>query len=112
MPFLQHLEGLSRAASRRIAVLAVVGMLAFAILTAVDVVLRRWTQLPMAGFNEILALILPITIVACFPAGVAERGHLTITFLRRSLNPRFAALLHLFGQTLLLVAFCILAWRV
>jgi len=109
---LEHLEGLSRAASRRIALLAVIGMLAFAILTAFDVVLRRWTSLPMAGFNEILALILPITIVACFPAGVATRGHLTITFLRRSLNPRFAAVLHLFGQALLFVAFAVLSWRV
>jgi C4-dicarboxylate transporter, DctM subunit len=98
--------------AQRLGLFAVAGMLAFTAITATDIVLRKWTSFAVPGANEVLALILPITIVACFPAGLAERGHLTISFLRRSLPPRLAFGLHLFGHVLLLIVFGLLAWRV
>ena len=98
--------------SQRLGLLAVVGMLVFSIATAVDIVLRKWTSFDVPGINEVLALILPVTIVACFPAGLAARGHLTITFLRSGISPRLAFALHVIGHLFLLLVFVALAWRV
>ena len=98
--------------SQRLGLFAVAGMLAFTLVTGIDIVLRKWTSFALPGVNEVLALILPITIVACFPAGLAFRGHLTINFLKTSFSPRLAFALHVAGHFLLFAVFAILAWRV
>jgi len=96
----------------RLGLLAVAGMLVFTAVTTIDIILRKWTAFALPGTNEVLALILPITIVACFPAGLASRGHLTISFLRSALPPRLALWLHVAGHVFLLIVFAALAWRI
>ena len=99
-------------AARGIALLAVVGMLAFSSLTAIDIALRTWGGVPLVGFNEVLGLILPVTIAACFPASITERVHLVVWLMERAFGPVLRNWLIALGAFLLLLFFALLSWRI
>ena len=109
---LDFAESCMERAARGIALLAVVGMLGFSSLTALDIALRTWGATPLVGFNEILALILPVTIAACFPASITERVHLVIRLMERAFGPVLRNWLVALGAFLLLLFFALLSWRI
>jgi tripartite ATP-independent transporter DctM subunit len=99
------------AAARRVALLAVLGMLIIAVATSLDITLRALFRAPILGFLEIASLLMAVTIAACFPAGCAERQHITIDLLKGALGPRVSAVLEALGSLLFLLFLAVLAWR-
>jgi TRAP-type C4-dicarboxylate transport system permease small subunit len=71
-----------------------------------------WGAVPLVGFNECLALILPITIAACFPAGITERVHLTIHLIEGSFGRSLRNWLNALSALLLLLFFAMMSWRI
>ena len=99
-------------AARRIAFVGVLGMLAIAILTVADVLLRWLFSESVPGFNEILEMSIAVAIAATLPAGVAGRVNLTIDILGPRFGVRGLAWLKATGALSLLVFYFFLAWRV
>ena len=99
------------AITRRIAFVGVLGMLAVSLLTALDITLRAVFNAPIVAFNEVVVMVMAVAIAATFPAGFAQRSHLTIDLVGRALGARARAWLVPFGSFLLLLLFVLFAWR-
>ena len=99
-------------AARRIAFVGVLGMLAIAILTVADVLLRWIFNESVPGFDEILEMSIAVAISATLPAGVAGRVNLTIDILGPRFSVRGLAWLKATGALTMLVFYFFLAWRV
>ncbi len=98
-------------ATRRIAFLGVLAMLAISLATALDISLRAAFNAPISGFNEIVEVLMAVAIAACFPAGFAQKVHLNVDFLGARLGDGVRAWLEALGALLLLFLFVFLAWR-
>lgn len=99
---LDAVEQLCVAVARRIAVVAVVGMLSLSLLTMVDVTLRYLFSAPIPGLDEATQLIMAVIVSASLPIGIATRNHITIDFFRRAIGPQFQAVLEAIGDGLIL----------
>lgn len=97
--------------ARRIATVAVVGMLALSLLTIVDVSLRYFFSAPIPGLDEATQLIMAVIVSASLPIGIATRNHVTIDFLKAPIGPRFQAALEAVGGALILGMMVVLALR-
>ncbi len=101
------------ALTRRLAFAGVIGMLAIAVLSAVDVlVLRAVFNAPLAGSNEIFQTFFAVAVVCVFANGYAERAHLAVDILGTRLSPRARKILAAAGAVALLLVLLLLAWRV
>jgi tripartite ATP-independent transporter DctM subunit len=108
---LETLEKAAIALARRIAVVAVVGMLALSLLTMVDIGLRYFFNSPITGLDEATQLIMAVIVSASLPIGIATRNHVTIDFFRRPIGPRWEARLEALGGALVLGMMSVLALR-
>jgi C4-dicarboxylate transporter DctM subunit len=108
---LKELDALCVAAARRIAVVAVAGMLVLSLLTILDVSLRYLFSAPIAGLDEATQFIMAVIISASLPIGIATRNHITIDFFRRRIGPRYEAALEAFGGALILGMLIVLTFR-
>jgi len=108
---LEDLERASIALARRVAVVAVVGMLALSLLTMVDIGLRFFLNTPITGLDEATQIIMAVIISASLPIGIATRNHVTIDFFRRPIGPRWGAWLEAIGGALVLGMMTVLALR-
>ena len=108
---LEALEQVSIALARRIAVIAVVGMLALSLLTIVDVSLRFFFSAPIPGLDEATQLIMAVIVSASLPIGIATRNHIAIDFFKRPIGPRYEAVLEAIGGALILGMMVILTLR-
>lgn len=108
---LRELEALCVALARRIAIIAVVGMLILSLLTIVDVSLRYLFSAPIAGLDEATQFIMAVIVSASLPIGIATRNHVTIDFFRRRIGPRYAAALEGLGGVLILGMLIVLTLR-
>ena len=109
---LRRLEEASIAATQRVALIAVVGMLIIGVLTTVDVVFfRAILQSPIPGSNEILQTVFAVAIAAVLPSGLAQRSNIHVELLEKWFSPRLGAWLEFLGAFFLLVVVGLLAWR-
>ena len=108
---LEALEQVAIALARRIAVIAVVGMLALSLLTIVDVSLRYLFSAPIPGLDEATQLIMAVIVSASLPIGIATRNHINIDFFKRPIGPRYEAVLEAIGGALILGMMVILTLR-
>ena len=108
---LDAIDARSTAFMRRIALLAVAGMLALATVTTADVLLRALANAPIFGLIELAELGMAVAVAACLPAGLAERVHLRIEVLLERLGAHAARHLTAIGSLALLALFAVLAWR-
>lgn len=108
---LSRLDQGCAALTRRIAVVAVAGMLVISVLTIVDVTLRWLANRPIPGFYELSQLIIAIVITASFPAALATRNNLTIDFLAEILPARARQWLTVAGAVLIQLFLVLFAWR-
>jgi tripartite ATP-independent transporter DctM subunit len=99
------------ALARRVAIVAVAGMLILSLLTIVDVSLRFFFSAPIPGLDEATQLIMAVIISASLPIGIATRNHVTIDFFRGVLGVRYEALMGAIGGALVLALMALLAWR-
>jgi tripartite ATP-independent transporter DctM subunit len=108
---LSRIETRCVAASRVIAILAIGGMLALALLTVADIALRYFLNAPIPGLFEVAQLLMAVIVVATLPVGIMERNHVTIDLFEGLLGPRWAKLGEAIGAILLFVFMAVLAWR-
>jgi len=108
---LEALEQVAIALARRIAIVAVVGMLALSLLTIVDVSLRYLFSAPIPGLDEATQLIMAVIVSASLPIGIATRNHINIDFFKRPIGPRYEAVLEAIGGALILGMMVILTLR-
>jgi tripartite ATP-independent transporter DctM subunit len=108
---LAALEQGAIALARRIAIIAVVGMLALSLLTIVDVSLRYFFSAPIPGLDEATQLIMAVIVSASLPIGIATRNHVAIDFFKRPIGPRYEAVLEAMGGALVLGMMTILTLR-
>jgi C4-dicarboxylate transporter DctM subunit len=111
-PVAERLEKLCVAFTRPIAFIGVLGMLIVASATVIDVLMRWLASTAITALNEVTALVFAVAVAACIPAGLASGVNLRIDLLARWLTGRVAAWLDALGALLLLLFFCILAWRI
>ena len=100
------------AVTRRVAFAGVIAMLAIALITTADVLLRWLANAPIHGLNEIVGMGMAIAVAATFPAGASQRVNLTIDLLQHHISDRVLAWLKVGGALLLLVFYALLAWRI
>ena len=111
-PIAERLEKFCVAFTRPIAFIGVLGMLIVASATVIDVLMRWLASTAITALNEVTALVFAVAVAACIPAGLASGVNLRIDLLARWLTGRVAAWLDALGALLLLLFFCILAWRI
>ena len=97
--------------TRRLALVGVAGMLAFALATVVDVTLRKVANTPIPGFYDVGQLVLVVVVAAAFPVVIASRSNLVIDFLTGSFPPRLRRALAALGGLLMLAFLLLLTWR-
>ncbi len=99
------------AVTRRIALIAVLGMLFISGLTALDVVMRAVFNAAIFGFLEVIEVAFAVTIAATFPSGLTQRNQVTIDIFEDALGRRGDVYYRVFAAIALLGYFAILAWR-
>lgn len=95
----------------QLAALAMLGLLALAVATVVDVLGRYLFASPLRGFSDIASLSGAVLLSACMPYVVARRANITVDFLGQRLGPRSAARLDGFGALLCAIFFALMAWQ-
>ena len=109
--FLRKLDTHGQRAASWSAVCGLVGIVAFALVTIIDVLLRWLFNSPIDGVADTNRLMVAVVIASLFPMGLAERRHVTITFLGGALGRRVCGWLDLFGALLTTAFFVLLSWK-
>ncbi|MGX1309281.1 C4-dicarboxylate transporter DctM subunit [Amorphus suaedae] len=108
-----QLDAFSRRATQYMAMAGVLGMLAIAILTTVDIVVFRYLlNAPIPGSNEILSTVFAVAVAAVLPSGLAQKGMLEVDILAGSLGDRRSAWLRVVTGAVFAVALAVVAWQV
>ncbi len=93
--------------TRWLALVGLVGLVAVALVTIGDVLLRWLFNSPVDGVSEVSRLVVAIAIASFFPMALAERHHISIEFLGAWLGPRVRlwldSLAHLVASPIFLV---------
>lgn len=107
----RRLEDFSRAWTRRIALVGLLGLLAQSIVTVVDILLRAVFATPVHGLSDMYELVVIFMVAAAFPASLAGRHQITIRFLGKAVHWRLREALELFGHALMLFVFLVMGWQ-
>lgn len=97
--------------TRTVALVGLMGLLIIATATLVDVLARWLFSAPIAGVYDLSTLFIAVTMAACFPAALASRQHIQVTFLAERLPRRLNQALDLFADTVTLTFFVLLVWQ-
>lgn len=82
-----------------------------AVATSIDVTSRYFFSAPIDGLDDIAHLVFAIVVAGCFPAGLLQGHNITIRFFGKAVGPRVERFLEVFGATLTLIFFILLAWQ-
>lgn len=105
------LERTSARVTRVIALAGLVGLVGVALATIVDVMMRWLFNSPIDGVTDVSKLVVAIVIASFFPAALAERHHISITFLGSGLGPRAAAWLEVFASLSTAAFATVVGWQ-
>ena len=108
---MERLDGLLVEGSRRLAWVAVCGLLLISLVIMIDVLLRWLFSSPLHGLEDIVGLVTQVAVAACFPASFALGTHITVRFLGRALGLRATLVLDAFGQLAALCWIVLVAWQ-
>lgn len=97
--------------ARGLAVGAAAALLALALATVADVLLRWLFKAPIRGFLDVAALATAVIVAACFPALIVSRGNITIRLLGSLGGGRFARVLDAFGALVTAGFFSLMTWQ-
>ena len=97
--------------TRAIAVAGFLGLLAVALATTADVLLRWIANAPIKGLNDINGLVVAIVIASCLPLVVAERQNISIRFLGNALGTAPSRWLEALGSAALLAFVALVGWQ-
>ncbi len=109
--WLAMLDSRGTRAARWAACLGLIGLVGLALMTIADVLLRWLFNSPMDGVADIGRLMVAIIIASFFPIALAERHHITISFLGKLLGRRADAWLQAFSSLVTSVFFVFLGWQ-
>lgn len=108
---LARVDRTALAVTERIAAFGVLAIVAVAVITVADVVLRELFHSPIRGLNEITQPLMALGVAACIPAGVMGRVNITINALE-GLVPKIAfAWLRVLSASALFLFFALVTAR-
>jgi TRAP-type C4-dicarboxylate transport system permease small subunit len=110
--WLQQLESRGKSAARLCAFCGMLALVAFILLTNLDVLMRWLFNSPINGVADVGPLIVAIVVSSFFPLALAERYHVSIEFLGNLLGARGRAWLETLAALVSLVFFVLLAWQI
>jgi TRAP-type C4-dicarboxylate transport system permease small subunit len=94
-----------------LAILAVGLIVASAALTLLDVIMRSIVRRPLFGTNDVVIILLTVSILATFPYCTATSQHLRVTALGPRLGPAGFWLVELFAGIVILTILGAFAWQ-
>lgn len=97
--------------TRGVALLGLAALMVIASATLVDIVARWIFSAPIAGVYDLSRLFITVAMAACFPAALASRQNIRVTFLADMLPGAFDRLCELFASVVTLAFFTLLAWQ-
>jgi C4-dicarboxylate transporter, DctM subunit len=109
---LDQLEQLLGNISGVLSVASVIGMLAIAGITMVDVLIRWLVTASIPALNEVVELVFAVAITACIPGGLSQRVNPKIDVFSRILSRRHAGWLEVAGHVSLAFFYGALSWRI
>ncbi len=98
-------------ATRWLALTGLVGLVAVALVTIGDVLLRWLFNSPVDGVSEISRLVVAVAIASFFPMALADRHHISIEFLGAWLGPRARLWLETLAHLTTSLFFLVLGWQ-
>lgn len=110
--WLERLESRGKSAARLCAFCGMLGLVAFILMTNVDVLMRWLFNSPINGVADVGPLIVAVVVASFFPFALAERYHVSIEFLGNLLGARAHAWLETLAALVSLVFFVLLAWQI
>lgn len=98
-------------ATRWIMAVGFTALIAVALVTMADVLLRWLFNAPLEGLEDLNRYTFAVVIATCLPAGLIQSHNVTIRFLGSALGKRGALWLEVLGAAATLVFFALMAWR-
>lgn len=112
-PRIARFDALTGKVTQFLAMAGVLGVLAIAILSTLDVVVFRFLlNSPIPGSNEVFSTVFAIAIAALLPSGFAQRGMLDVDLIHGLAGTRKVEWLRVITGALFAVALGVIAWRV
>ena len=97
--------------TRWLALVGLIGLVAVALVTIADVLLRWLFNSPVDGVSEISRLVVAVAIASFFPMALADRHHISIEFRGAWLGPRARLWLDSLAHLVTSVFFLVLGWQ-
>lgn len=108
---MQKIRRWTVSAARLFALIGFCGLFVLAVMTGADVFLRWLFNSPIAGVNDVSAIVMAAVIAACIPANLSLRQNLKVEILGGMLPARGARFLDTLASILTLVFVVIIAWQ-
>lgn len=106
-----RLEHFVREFSKWLALLGLLGLVALALVTIADVMMRWLFASPIDGVSDLYRLIIAVVVASFFPSAFAERSHIAIHFLSAILRTRGRRIMAAFAALVTFGYACVLAWQ-
>jgi TRAP-type C4-dicarboxylate transport system permease small subunit len=106
------IESRGRDVARFSALFGMFVLMAFIVLTNVDVLMRWLLNRPINGVADVAPLVIAIVVGALFPYALAERYHIAIEFMGSILSLRLRLWLKATVALVTLVFFTLVAWQI
>jgi TRAP-type C4-dicarboxylate transport system permease small subunit len=106
------LESRGNSVARLCAVSGMLALVAFILMTNVDVLMRWLFNHPINGVADVGPLVVAIVTAAFFPIALTERYHVSMGLLGGVLGPRARLWLDAFAALVTWVFFILLAWQI
>lgn len=97
--------------TRWLALVGLVGLVAVALVTVTDVLLRWLFNMPVDGVGEVSRLVVAVSIASFFPMALVERNNISIQFLGAALGPRARLWLDMVADVVTSFFFLVLGWQ-
>jgi len=97
--------------TRWLALVGLFGLVAVALVTITDVLLRWLFNMPVDGVGEVSRLVVAVSIASFFPIALAERHNISIQFLGAALGPRARLWLDTIADVVTSFFFLVLGWQ-
>lgn len=97
--------------TRAIALLGLAGLLSIALVTVADVLARWLFAAPFAGVYDLSGLFIAVALAACFPAALARRQSIRVTFFADLLGGRISRACDALASLATLFFFVLLVWQ-
>lgn len=101
----------SRALAQALAVLGLGVLLAFAVMTMADGLLRFFFAHPIDVVRDASSLVAAFSVACCLPVAIVERSNITIRFLSRLVGARGAQVADVAAAILIEVILILMTWQ-